>query len=200
MSAPARSIARRAAVPVIGGGIAAGVLTAVATAQPLARAEEAPADLPLAAAPPADLPLAAALSLVVLAAWGVALVTRSRARRGVLVLGLAAALGVAGTLAAGAATLTDDVRAAYDGTGASVEAGLTAWFPAAVVGALGSLVALGLAVRLCPAWPEMGARYDAPATAAARASPSPAEAPGDATSLDTWRALDEGRDPTDPDS
>lgn len=190
---------RQSALPVLGGGIAAAALTAVAAAKPLARAEEVPADLPLAAAPPAGLPLASALALVVLAAWGVALVTRRRARRAALVLGLAAALGVLATLAVGAGSLPGDVREAYAGTGASVEVGLSAWFPAAVAGALVSVAALALSVRLCPAWPEMGTRYDAPAVADDRAG-ARVEEPGELQALDTWRALDEGRDPTDPDS
>ncbi len=206
--------ARRTAAPVLLGGIAAAALTAVATAKPLARADEVPAGLPLAAAPPAELPLAAALALVVLACWGVGLVTRGRVRRGVLGLGLLAALGALVTLVAGAGTLRGEVREAYAGTGVTVDAGMTAWYPAAVAGAALSVLALALAVRLCPAWPEMGSRYDAPATAAqpagaaAAAAPTttdtrPADARPDArldTQLDTWRALDEGRDPTEPDS
>lgn len=200
--------ARRAAAPVLVGGIAAAALTAVATAQPLARADDVPAGLPLAAAPPAELPLASALSLVVLAAWGVALVTRRHVRRAVLVLGLVAGLGVLAALATGIGSLPDEVRAAYAGTGLSVEVGLTAWFPAAVGASSATVVALVLAVRLCPAWPEMGARYDAPATARAsdRVGPGGAARPagrgddGDARDLDTWRALDEGRDPTEPES
>ena len=46
------------------------------------------------------------------------------------------------------------------------------------------------AVRLVPSWPEMGSRYDAPGS-----TPPPREE----TSLDLWRALDHGRDPTLPD-
>ena len=41
-------------------------------------------------------------------------------------------------------------------------------------------------------WPEMGSRYDAPGAAAATAAGPPEEQ----TSLDLWKALDEGRDPT----
>ena len=45
-----------------------------------------------------------------------------------------------------------------------------------------------------PGWPEMGRRYDAPADATAeRAAPLPEEQ----ENLDLWKAMDEGRDPTD---
>jgi hypothetical protein len=46
-----------------------------------------------------------------------------------------------------------------------------------------------VAVRFCPVWPEMGSRYDAPATR------PQAE---DLDDLDLWRAIDQGHDPTDP--
>ena len=58
------------------------------------------------------------------------------------------------------------------------------------VGVVLSVVAAVLAVRLAPGWPEMGSRYDAPGR-----RPPPAD-PEDQTSLDLWRAIDEGRDPT----
>ena len=49
-----------------------------------------------------------------------------------------------------------------------------------------------LAVRLAPAWPEMGSRYDAPGR---REPTTGAEQPE--PERDLWHALDEGRDPTD---
>ena len=63
------------------------------------------------------------------------------------------------------------------------------WFWVYLACAALCLVASGLAVRLAPAWPEMGSRYDAPGSA-----PTAREETG----LDLWRALDEGRDPTLP--
>ena len=70
--------------------------------------------------------------------------------------------------------------------------GMTAWYAAALAGALVSVAATLAAVRLVPAWPEMGSRYDAPG--------APAPARSDAAvepDRDLWHALDEGRDPTD---
>jgi hypothetical protein len=47
------------------------------------------------------------------------------------------------------------------------------------------------AVRFVPSWPEMGARYDAPAGARTEdEDATPKE------NIDIWKALDEGRDPT----
>jgi Tryptophan-associated transmembrane protein (Trp_oprn_chp) len=40
-------------------------------------------------------------------------------------------------------------------------------------------------------WPEMGSRYDAPGRRAE------AEDPARMEEIDLWRAIDEGRDPTD---
>ena len=56
------------------------------------------------------MPLALSLSLVVLAAWGVLLVTRGAVRRALAVLALVAALGVVATVIAGHQTLPGNIR------------------------------------------------------------------------------------------
>ena len=66
----------------------------------------------------------------------------------------------------------------------------TAWWWLGLVASLVALAAAVLAVRLCPGWPEMGSRYDAPVSRPA------AE---DMSEVDLWRAIDQGRDPTDHD-
>ena len=131
------------------------------------------------------MPLAAALSLVVLACWGVVLVTRRRVRRAVAALGLLAALGLAATVVVGWVTLDDQVlellraQPTQASTRGGAEVATTGWFWAA-------------AVRLVPHWPEMGDRYDAPGTGDGAAGvPS-----DDASNLDLWKAMDEGHDPT----
>ena len=140
------------------------------------------------------MPLVTSLALVGLAAWGVLLVTRGRVRRGSAGLALLAGLG---TLLAAVLALSDlrgTVDDALAQVGATGGASVTGWFVAAVVGALGLTAASGLAVRQVPAWPEMGQRYDAPTD-----TPSAGELrgePGEVGSLDLWKAMDEGRDPT----
>jgi uncharacterized membrane protein (TIGR02234 family) len=138
-----------------------------------------------------EMPLAGALSLVVLACWGVVLVTRGRLRRIVMVVAALAAVGLLVTTVWALVTLQDSVaeqlRAASGEDSASVH--LTGWYAAACVAAVGCVVTTLLAVRLVPTWPEMGRRYDAPAGDAA-----PAEPQGN---LEIWKALDEGHDPTD---
>jgi hypothetical protein len=61
---------------------------------------------------------------------------------------------------------------------------------AAVAGAV-SLAAAVAAVRFAPTWPEMGSRYDAPGE-----GPQEEAEPADRSSLELWRLMDEGRDPT----
>jgi uncharacterized membrane protein (TIGR02234 family) len=136
-------------------------------------------------------PLAAALALVVLACWGVVLVTRGRVRRGTAALGAVAGLGLAATVVSAPWLLRDDVAAEVRQiVGGSVEVGLTAWWGAALLAAVLVVATTVLAVRLVPRWPEMGARYDAPADAASAQRRTPT------TGIDMWKALDEGRDPT----
>jgi uncharacterized membrane protein (TIGR02234 family) len=186
---------RRSFGPVVLLGLLSGTLGAVAGNKPWAagsgRAGQV-SDLAISA-DAAQVPVAGALALVVLACWGVILVSRGRVRRAVAVLGAAAALGVAAGVVHGFTSVPDALRASYAAIGlADAQVGLTGWFWAAAVAAVLSLVATVLGVRLVPAWPEMGSRYDAPGTR----EPAPAVEPEDQSSLDLWRAMDEGRDPT----
>lgn len=152
------------------------------------------------AADPTTFPLASALSLVLLACWGVLLVTRRRVRRAFAVLAAVTAVGLVAAVATAAATLPASAEdAVASTTGAAAEASWTGWFVVAALGALLAVVPAVLAVRLAPTWPEMGSRYDAPAAASERAEQVATEPDADAepAERDLWRALDEGLDPTD---
>ena len=143
-----------------------------------------------------EMSLVSALGLVVLATWGVLLVTRGRARRALAVLGLVASLGVLVTVVVGSGSTADALRRSLEEVGASdTDVRTTGWFWAALVAAVLSVAATALAVRLVPGWPEMGSRYDAPTAAAAPIAVPPEEL----SNLDLWKAMDEGRDPTEPD-
>ena len=140
------------------------------------------------------MPLVTSLALVVLAAWGVLLVTRGLVRRMAAVLALAASLGalVAALVAQG--SLRGTVDDALAQVGASGGASLTGWYVAAVVGAVDLSVSAAIAVWQVPDWPEMGQRYDAPAAPDAGTPFTHADAD---SPLDLWKAMDEGHDPTD---
>ena len=148
----------------------------------------------------ASSPLATALAFVVMACWGVLLVTRGRFRRAVAALSVLAALGYAATVAWAPFTLPDHlVEQVRRRTGATLDdTSLTGWYWLAAVAALMVLASTVLALRLVRAWPEMGSRYDAPTGARgggdADAAAGPAERPTE--NIDIWKALDEGRDPT----
>lgn len=187
--------------PVVLGGLASAVLAAVAGTSPWVEgtsgqlSTETAQDAAVLGAAVADgigeMPLAGALSLVVLAGWGVVLVTRGRFRRTVMVVAALAAVGLLVTTIWALFTLQDSVadqlRTASGADTASVH--LTGWYVAALVAAVGCVVTTLLAVRLVPAWPEMGRRYDAPAGVGAPVDPE--------GNLEIWKALDEGHDPTD---
>jgi uncharacterized membrane protein (TIGR02234 family) len=134
-------------------------------------------------------PLVLALALVTLAAWGVVLVLRGRARQVVAAVGLVAAVGALVALVDAFDAAQDAAVAAVmarGGSGDTFAASLTGWYWATGVGALLTALALLVAVRRARTWPALGSRYDAPGARAA--------AP--ATDQDLWRALDEGHDPT----
>jgi uncharacterized membrane protein (TIGR02234 family) len=148
-------------------------------------------------------PLASAVSLVLLAAWGVLLVTRGRVRRTFAVVALLAAVGLVASVVAAYVTLPDSAADSYQELmGRSQDQGYTGWFWTAAVAALLALVPAFLAVRLVGTWPEMGSRYDAPGTreAAREAAGDEVREPESTREQDIWKALDEGRDPTDTSS
>ncbi|WP_051548628.1 Trp biosynthesis-associated membrane protein [Nocardioides sp. URHA0032] len=186
---------RRTFGPVVLLGLAAGTVTAVAGNHPAVSGSGAAAGAmsSLLISFDAHMPLVTALGLVVLACWGVVLVTRGRVRRAVAVLAALASTGaLVATLVAWSqvpAQLRDEL-AQVGVTSSSISH--TSWWWAAAVGAVLSMVAAVAAFVLAPAWPEMGARYDAPGAAA---EPIAAE-PEEQSSLDLWKAMDEGRDPT----
>ena len=187
---------RRTFVPVLLLGLASATLGAVAGTKPWATVTESNSDVvaPGASALYADagqMPLAGALSLVVLAAWGVLLVTRGRVRRVVAVVGAVAALGVVVTVLVGWSSTRDDVLEALQITDGSAETGLTGWYWTAAVSAVLSLLATVLAARYVGHWPAMGSRYDAPG-----ARPAPTLDPAEAGEGELWCAIDEGHDPT----
>lgn len=187
--------------PVVLGGLASGALAAVAGTRAWVEGSSGQLSTETAgdaavvgsavAAGIGEMPLAGALSLVVLAGWGVVLVTRGRLRRFVMAVAALASIGLLVTTVWAFFTLQDSVgeqlRAASGEDASAVH--FTGWYAAACVAAVGCVVTTLLAVRLVPAWPEMGRQYDAPAGDAA-----PVEPQGN---LEIWKALDEGHDPTD---
>ena len=145
---------------------------------------------------PAESPLAAALGLVLLAAWGVLLVTRGIFRRIVAWLGAAAAAGYAVTTAVSPWQLRSAVQEASRVATGTVERDLdvTAWWWAALAAAVLACVTSAAGVLWVRHWPEMGTKYDAPTGGGAAARTGNDSAPTE--NIDIWKALDEGRDPT----
>nr|WP_253945069.1 Trp biosynthesis-associated membrane protein [Nocardioides sp. zg-DK7169] len=138
-------------------------------------------------------PLAASLSLVVLACWGVVLVTRGVVRRAVLALSVLAAAGTVVTVAVGWSQTAEPLREALDAVGLGGSVSHSWWWAAALAGALLTLAAGVAGLRVVRAWPEMGRRYDAPTGGPVTEAEKPVE---EQSSIDLWKAMDEGRDPT----
>jgi len=189
---------RRSFGAVAGAGLASAVLAAVAGRQPWAHGSAPGGFGELSATVEAGkVPAASALSLVVLACWGVLLVTRGRVRRVVAVLALLASLGLAAAVVVGFSTAPDHVRDAYHELGVDhPDVGLTGWYWVAAVATVLTVLTTAAAVRLAPSWPGMGRKYDAPAGTGGDSSPPAEQHPEEQENLDLWKAMDEGRDPT----
>jgi uncharacterized membrane protein (TIGR02234 family) len=184
--------ARRWFAPVVLLGVAGTGVCALAGAKPWAT-PDGEAGSTLVDRTGGHVPLAAALGLVGLACWGVFLVTRARARRALAVLGVVVAIGLVSTAVVGRASALDSARqGTVDLDLTPTGAHTTGWWWVALVGAVLALAASALAVRHAAGWPEMGSRYDAPT------GPPTTQDPADLEDIDVWRAIDQGRDPTDP--
>jgi len=170
-------------------GLATSGLTAVAAANPWFRATGEHRVIGMSdAGSEADMPLALAFALVALAAWGVVLVTGATTRRVVLAIGILAGLGVLACVVRAPVLLPDQIAERLGAVDGEIQG--TGWYVVACVAVVLALAAMVAGWRLAPRWPTMSSRYDAPA-----AGSSPA-ATGDADELTLWKALDEGRDPT----
>ena len=176
--------------PAVLGGLAGSALAALAGAKPWA-APDRSAGTALVDHTGGHVPLAGALGLVALACWGVVLVTRRVVRRVVAVLAVLASAGLVAASTIGRSAAIDSAREATVNLGAA-RAGVhtTLWWWVGLVASVVALAAAVLAVRLCAGWPEMGSRYDAPAS-----RPTAEEM----SEVDLWRAIDGGHDPTDRD-
>jgi hypothetical protein len=131
-----------------------------------------------------DSPATTALALVALAAWGVILVTRKHVRRVVALLAAIAAIAPVPAIW----STRHHLLATHDGSHG------TGWPWVALIALVVSFLAAAVAVMKTPAWPEMGAKYDAPTGASDTAVSSvPVE---EQSSIDLWKSLDEGHDPT----
>ena len=188
---------RRTFGPVVLAGLATSGLAAIASAKPWVTSGGTGGGGSDASMTALDAgtryPLASAISLVLLAAWGVLLVTRGAVRRVFAYVAALAAVGLVGAVIAAYVALPDSARNSYDqlmGRG-STEQSFTGWFWTAAVCSVLALVPAVLAVRLVATWPEMGSRYDAPGAREQATDPAPTR------EQDLWKALDEGRDPTD---
>ena len=193
----AEARARRAFGPVVLLGLASGGLAAVSASKAWVSGPAATsAALAVSTGDHGESPLALALSLVLLATWGVVLVTRGRFRLFVAILGAAAAVGFAITTALAPWQLRDALeRAVLEATGTREhDVAVTAWWWAALVAAVLACAAAAACVAWVRQWPEMGAKYDNPATG--HAGEDVADAPAPTENIDIWKALDEGRDPT----
>jgi uncharacterized membrane protein (TIGR02234 family) len=199
---------RRTFAPVVLAGLASAALAAVAggkdwlAVHPGSDASAVPVS-PLSVTAALGSPLAAGLALVVLACWGVVLVTRGRFRRAVAWLGVLAGVGYAVTTVAAPWTLREDATdEIFRTTAQQPDIGLTAWWWAALVAAVLVVATTVLAALLVPRWPEMASRYDAPADASPEVATDGVDGAGPSrgsvrdSNIDLWKALDEGRDPT----
>jgi hypothetical protein len=178
---------RRTFAPVVLLGIAGAVLAAVAGTKDWSHPAstlngsslgDAFAEATASGAAALDAPAVTALALVSLAAWGVVLVTRGRARR---LLAAFTALASAGAVACAIGRITE-------------VHGPTAWVWLGLIGTIVTLAAAAAAVALAPTWPEMGRKYDTPEAGTGRDTSR--VDPRTAENLDIWTSITQGNDPT----
>lgn len=180
MAEPRRSGARRAFWPTVLLGAAGAGLAAYAGAHHWITLDTRQSFTPVEQTG-LDSPATTALALVSLAAWGVFLVTRGWVRRALAVLAAVAALAPIPTVW----TTRHDLLADHAGATAND------WPWVALVGCVIAVAAAVVAVLQAPQWPEMGSKYDAPTGPVVTRRPVQEQ-----SSLELWKSLDEGQDPT----
>ena len=188
---------RRTFGPVVLFGLATAGLAAVASSKPwVGSGGDSGGDASLTALDAGThFPLASAVSLVLLAAWGVLLVTRGRVRRAFAVVAAVAAVGLIASVVAAYVTLPDSAKNSY---AELMGARRTRASPAGS-GRQRSLRCSRWCLRCLPSGSSRtGRRWAAgttpPGLAHRAAEPEPTR------EQDLWAALDEGRDPTDTNS
>lgn len=146
-------------------------------------------------------PVALAVALVLLAAWGVLLVTRGAVRRAFAVIATLAAAALVVAVVAGHQQLPGQLRDSFVRPGGSAPvAGFSGWFWVAGGCAVLALAAGVTAVLFSPRWPEMSRAYDAPTGPASAAGgttpPGEAQRDEELSNRRLWDQLSEGHDPT----
>lgn len=146
-------------------------------------------------------PLAGAVGVVLLASFGAVIATRGWLRRGVGVLIVAGAVVVLVAVVdpSGAERVLRAGLSARGWSGGGYVTTVTPWRWLSLLGAVGCIGAGAAVAWFGAQWPTMGQRYDAPdpvGDSAAGADDLGAEPAGSVPTEELWRALDNGRDPT----
>lgn len=188
---------RRLYAPVVLGTLAAGGLAFFALGRIWARgnvvAEGLSTDKVSATGSDAH-PLASALSLVIVASALAILAASKRVRRVVGSLTVLVAVAAVAIVVFGSDALDDTLKAAvekspsFTGSNFPDDTSRTAWSWVAVAAFLAAAALGAVTTRFAGVWPTMGSRYDAP--------PVRPSAQSEQDDNDMWKALDEGRDPT----
>ena len=188
---------RRLYAPVVLGTLAAGGLAFFALGRTWARskvvADGLTTDKVSATGSDAH-PLASALALVIIASALAILAASKRIRRAVGVLTFVVALAGIWIIVLGGDALDDTLTAAVEKSPAFTGGNHpdvvveTSWRFVAVIAFAAAAILGAATTRWAPQWPTMSSRYDAPPV-----RPSAQQTQDD---HDMWKALDEGRDPT----
>ncbi|WP_162891153.1 Trp biosynthesis-associated membrane protein [Aeromicrobium sp. A1-2] len=187
---------RRLLAPTVLGTVAAGGLAFFAASRTWAHVRVATDGLPSDSVDVTGTdaqPLVSALALVVLTAALAVLAASPRVRRvvgGFTVLVAAAGVGI---VLFGSSALDDAVGRAVEAspafTGSTApDFSTSPWAYVTVLGFVLAAVLGGITAKFGATWPTMSSRYDAPAARPVVVTPQ--------SDSDMWKALDEGRDPT----
>ncbi|MGA8987692.1 Trp biosynthesis-associated membrane protein [Aeromicrobium sp.] len=187
---------RRLYAPVVLGTLVAGALAFFAASRTWARVRVATDGLPSDSVDVTGTdaqPLVSALAVVIMAAALAVLASSPRVRR--LVGGFTALVAVAGAtiVLLGSAALADAVDRAVEASpaftgGGTPDFSTSPWTYVAVLGFVLAALLGGVTARFGATWPTMSSRYDAPSARPTVIAPQ--------SDSDMWKALDEGRDPT----
>lgn len=187
------SASPRLFLPAISIGLGGSILVALAGSKPWTAVPRAAGMPVMGTEELLKQPLAGSLGVLLVATWGVIVISGPTTRRVGALISLVIAVGVVATVVDGY-SLPTRVGTAFEGQAPT----RTAWIWVTLLGGVLVMAAAAMAFRFAASWPRMSSRYDSPVSSSAGAQPNQSDPISQSrdSQRELWDQLNQGVDPT----